>query len=118
MLAIRKYRSFITFCWLLLLVNTFVFPFYSAESHDPLNSVTEVVFENFLGMEDSLPGDEKKEEGSDPLKSPFKFFDAIQPGKEFIRICTLVQTNNFLYQFKSLGIVAFELHSPPPESLI
>ena len=118
MLVIRKYRRFITFGWLLLLANTFVFPFYSAESYDSLNSLTEVVFESFLEMEDSLPGDEKKEEGTDPLKSPIMFFEAIQHSKEFIRISAATRVSNFHYHSESLGILAFELHSPPPDILI
>lgn len=118
MQSVRKYRLPILFSWLLLLGNTFLFPLYPAGDFDPLNSMTEMVLENIVGLEDFTPGDEHKDEGSDPLKSGLKYYTDITKSADFL----LLSSQNFRPRIPQLPISylapTFDLNAPPPDFLI
>jgi hypothetical protein len=115
---IRKYRLPILFSWLLLIGNTFLFPLYPAGDFDPLNSMTELVLENMVGLEDCTPGDEHKDEGADPLKSGLKYFTVISQTGSTIFIQPQ-QPNRIIPNLPiRYSAPTFDLNAPPPDRLI
>jgi len=118
MQLVRKYRLPILFSWLLLLGNTFLFPLYAAGDFDPLNSMTELVLENMVGLEDFSPGDEHKDEGADPLKSGLKYYSDITKSGDFLVITSQSISAVFPQLLIHYLAPTFDLNAPPPDFLI
>lgn len=116
--TIRKYRHFILTGWLLLLGNTFLFPLYPAVDYDPLNSMTELVLEHLVGLEDATPGDEHKDEGADPLKADLKYYPSSFATVVFCVMPLQNKGKAFPRLFSNYLAPTFDLHAPPPEALI
>ncbi len=118
MTTIRKYRLPILFSWLLLLGNTFLFPLYPAGDFDPINSMTELVLENMVGLEDFTPGDEHKDEGADPLKSGLKYYTSIAAKADFM-VLSDQEKEQIIPQLPPNYLApTFDLNAPPPDHLI
>jgi len=68
----RPLAKFLCYCWMLLVLNTMfqgVFGITSQPLEDPVNSLSELVMEEVLDIEDNLHSDEQSEEER-RLKTP------------------------------------------------
>jgi hypothetical protein len=116
--SIRTYRHLILSGWLLLLGNTFLFPLYPAVNYDPLNSMTELVLEHVVGLEDETPGDEHKDEGADPLKADLKYYPISFAATDFRSMTGHDMGKVIPRPLPNYLAPTFDLHAPPPETLI